>query len=34
VLYLEHGIVAAQGSFADVREQSPTFDRQAQLLGL
>lgn len=34
VLYLEHGQVAAQGTFAQVREQSPTFDRQAQLLGL
>ena len=34
VLYLEHGQVSAQGTFAQVRQQSPTFDRQAQLLGL
>lgn len=34
VLYLEHGRVAARGTFAEVRAQSQDFDRQAQLLGL
>lgn len=34
VLYLEGGRVVAQGSFDDVRAQSPVFDHQAQLLGL
>lgn len=34
VLYLEHGRVVAQGTFDEVRRQSPAFDRQAQLLGL
>lgn len=34
VLYLEDGRVVAQGSFEEVRRQSPAFDYQAQLLGL
>ncbi len=34
VLYLEGGRVVAQGSFDEVRAQSPVFDHQAQLLGL
>ena len=34
VLYLEGGRVVARGTFEEVRAQSPTFDRQAQLLGL
>ncbi len=34
VLYLEAGQVIGRGTFADVREQSPAFDHQAQLLGL
>ncbi|MDP1878033.1 MAG: ABC transporter ATP-binding protein [Actinomycetota bacterium] len=34
VLYLEDGRVVAQGSFEEVRRQSPAFDHQAQLLGL
>lgn len=34
VLYLEDGRVVAQGSFDEVRRQSPAFDHQAQLLGL
>ena len=34
VLFLEHGIVKGRGSFESVREQSPAFDRQANLLGL
>jgi ABC-type multidrug transport system fused ATPase/permease subunit len=34
LLYLEHGRVAAHGSFEQVRLQAPDFDRQAALLGL
>ena len=34
LLYLQHGIAVAQGSFEQVREQAPDFDRQASLLGL
>jgi len=34
VAYLDHGRLIALGSFAQVREQVPGFDRQAQLLGL
>ena len=34
VLFLEHGIVKGRGSFESVREQSPAFNRQANLLGL
>ena len=34
VLYLEAGRVVGRGTFAEVREQSPAFDHQAQLLGL
>ncbi len=34
LLYLEHGRVAAQGSFEQVRAEVPDFDRQAALLGL
>ena len=34
LIYLEHGRVAAQGSFEHVRAEVPDFDRQAALLGL
>ena len=34
VVYLEGGRVQAQGSFTEVRDIAPQFDRQAQLLGL
>jgi len=34
LLFLENGIVEARGTFAEVRSQSPAFDRQAKLLGL
>lgn len=34
ILFLESGCIRAQGTFAEVREQSPDFDRQATILGL
>jgi len=34
VLYLAGGLIAARGSFEEVREQVDDFDRQAALLGL
>lgn len=34
LIYLEHGRIAARGSFEEVRSQAPDFDRQAALLGL
>jgi ABC-type multidrug transport system fused ATPase/permease subunit len=34
VVYLEEGTIAAQGTFEDVRKLAPSFDHQAQLLGL
>jgi len=34
VAYLEHGRIAAIGTFQEVRDRAPDFDRQAQLLGL
>ena len=34
LIYLEHGRIAAHGSFEEVRSQAPDFDRQAALLGL
>ena len=34
LLYLEHGRVVATGTFDEVRQQVPDFDRQASLLGL
>ena len=34
VAYLENGLLVALGSFDEVREAVPGFDRQAQLLGL
>ena len=34
ILFLEEGRVAARGNFEEVREQSPSFARQANLLGL
>lgn len=34
VLYLEAGRIVAQGTFDEVRRQSPRFDHQADLLGL
>jgi ABC-type multidrug transport system fused ATPase/permease subunit len=34
VIYLENGVLAAKGTFDEVRRSSADFDRQAQLLGL
>ena len=34
VIYLEDGKLLAQGSFEEVRNNVPNFDRQAQLMGL
>ncbi len=34
LVYLRDGVVAAVGTFAEVREQVPDFDRQASLMGL
>jgi ABC-type multidrug transport system fused ATPase/permease subunit len=34
VAYLEHGHIAAIGTFEEVRDRAPDFDHQAQLLGL
>lgn len=34
VLYLEHGLLVAKGTFEQVRAEAPRFDRQARLLGL
>jgi ABC-type multidrug transport system fused ATPase/permease subunit len=34
VIYMESGKIMADGSFAEVRQQIPDFDRQAQLMGL
>ena len=34
VIYLQSGKIAAKGSFAEVREKVPDFDRQASLMGL
>ena len=34
VIYLEDGALLAQGSFEEVRNSVPNFDRQAQLMGL
>jgi ABC-type multidrug transport system fused ATPase/permease subunit len=34
VIYLEDGQILAQGTFAEVRQAVPNFDRQAKLLGL
>jgi len=34
LIYLEHGIVKARGTFEEVRAQAEDFDRQATLLGL
>jgi len=34
VVYLGHGAVVAQGTFAEVRRQVPAFDRQAAIMGL
>ena len=34
IIYLESGKVLANGSFIEVREAVPDFDRQAQLMGL
>ncbi len=34
ILYLDDGECRASGSFAEVRSQAPSFERQAQLLGL
>jgi ABC-type multidrug transport system fused ATPase/permease subunit len=34
LVYLEHGVLRAQGTFDEVRERVQDFDRQASLLGL
>jgi ATP-binding cassette, subfamily B, bacterial PglK len=34
VIYLDQGQVVAQGSFSEVRQQVPDFDKQANLMGL
>ena len=34
VAYIERGVLRAQGTFEQVRESQPNFDRQAELLGL
>jgi len=34
VIYLEAGEMVASGTFSEVREKAPNFDRQAQLMGL
>lgn len=34
VVYLENGAIVARGSFEEVRTVTPSFDRQARLLGL
>ena len=34
VIYIAHGQILAQGTFAEVRAAIPDFDRQANLLGL
>jgi ABC-type multidrug transport system fused ATPase/permease subunit len=34
VIYLEDGVALCQGSFEDVRNAVPAFDRQAKLMGL
>jgi ABC-type bacteriocin/lantibiotic exporter with double-glycine peptidase domain len=34
VAYLDHGRMVAIGTFEEVRDRAPDFDRQAQLLGL
>lgn len=34
LVYLEHGHLIAQGTFDEVRRQSPALDRQASLLGI
>lgn len=34
VIYMESGKILADGSFEEVRQQIPDFDRQAQLMGL
>ncbi len=34
VLYVESGQIIARGSFDEVRNQVPDFDKQATLLGL
>jgi ABC-type multidrug transport system fused ATPase/permease subunit len=34
VIYVDNGKILARGSFEQVRETVPDFDRQAQLMGL
>jgi ABC-type multidrug transport system fused ATPase/permease subunit len=34
VIYLDKGIVVAEGTFTEVREQVPNFDKQASFMGL
>jgi ABC-type transport system involved in cytochrome bd biosynthesis fused ATPase/permease subunit len=34
VVYLEEGKIIATGTFEEVREAVPNFDRQASLMGL
>jgi ATP-binding cassette, subfamily B, bacterial PglK len=34
VLFLQHGVITARGTFDEVRASTPDFDRQAHILGL
>jgi hypothetical protein len=34
IVYLEAGKITAMGTFSEVREKVPDFDKQSQLMGL
>ena len=34
VVYMEKGLIIATGTFQEVREKVPDFDKQSQLMGL
>jgi ABC-type multidrug transport system fused ATPase/permease subunit len=34
VVYMDNGKILAEGTFEEVREMIPNFDRQAKLMGL
>jgi hypothetical protein len=34
IIYLEAGKVVTMGTFSEVRERVPDFDKQSQLMGL
>jgi ABC-type multidrug transport system fused ATPase/permease subunit len=34
VIYMDEGRIIACGSFAEIRESVPDFDRQAEIMGL